>query len=39
MWAHLGVATAGEEVEDITLIIGTHPMPFPCLSSADRILQ
>ena len=31
MWAYPGAATAGEGVEDITLVIRTHPMPFPCL--------
>ena len=35
MWAHLGAATAGEGVEDITLIIRTHPIPIPCLSSPN----
>ena len=36
MWAQSGVATAREGVEDITLIIMTHPMSFPCLSSPNR---
>ena len=39
MWAHPSAATAGEEVEDITLIIRTHPMPFPCLGIPNQILQ
>ena len=34
MWAHPGAATDGG-LEDITLIIRTHPMPFPCLSSPN----
>ena len=33
MWAHPSATTAGEVVEDITLIVKTYPMPFPCLSS------
>ena len=38
MWAHPSATTVGEEV-DITLIIRTHPMPFPCLSSPNLILH
>ena len=36
MWAYLGAATAGKGVEDITLIIMTHPISFPCLGSPNR---
>ena len=39
VWAQSGAATAGEGVEDITLIIMTHPMSFPCLSIPNRFLQ
>ena len=39
VWAQSGVAAAGEGVEDITLIIVTHPMPFLYLSSPNRFLQ
>ena len=39
MWAHPGAVTVGEGVEDIKLIIKTHPMPFPRLSSPTRVLQ
>ena len=38
-WAQSGAATAGEGVEDITLIIMTHPMSFSCLSSPNQFLQ
>ena len=39
MWVHPSVETAGEGVEDITFIIKTHPLPFPChsLSSVAHI--
>ena len=39
MWAYIGAETTGKGVEDIILIITTHPMPFPCLSSPNQILQ
>ena len=39
MWVPPSAATAREEVEDITLIIINHTMPFPCLISLNRILQ
>ena len=35
MWAQSGAATAGEGMEDITLIIMTHPMHF--LASVAQI--
>ena len=39
VWAQSGATTAGENVEDITLIIMTHPIPFPFLSIPNPILQ
>jgi len=38
MWVHPSAAAAGEGVEDITLIIRAHPMPFPFLTNPNRIL-
>ena len=39
MWAHPSAAAAREEVEDITLIIGTHLMPFPYVCSMETGLM